>query len=45
VLSLTRAFPDAPLHTSLYEPATTFPEFAAVDVRPGPRNRLAPGLL
>jgi glycosyltransferase involved in cell wall biosynthesis len=42
VLSLTRAFPDAPLHTSLYEPATTFPEFAAVDVRRGPLNRLAP---
>ena len=42
VLALTRAFPDAPLHTSLYEPATTFPEFAAVDVRPLPLNRLAP---
>jgi glycosyltransferase involved in cell wall biosynthesis len=39
---LTRAFPDAPLHTSLYEPATTFPEFAAVDVRPLPLDRLAP---
>jgi glycosyltransferase involved in cell wall biosynthesis len=42
VLALTRAFPGAPLHTSLYEPATTFPEFAAVDVRPLPLNRLAP---
>ncbi len=42
VLALTRAFPDAPLHTSLYEPATTFPEFAAVDIRPLPLNRLAP---
>ena len=42
VLALTRAFPSAPLHTSLYELATTFPEFAAVDVRPLPLNRLTP---
>jgi glycosyltransferase involved in cell wall biosynthesis len=41
-LALTRAFPEAPLHTSLYEPTTTFPEFAAVDVRPLPLNRLVP---
>ena len=41
VLSLTRAFPDAPLHTSLYDPAGTFPEFAAVDVRPLPLNAVA----
>ena len=41
-LSLTRAFPGAPLHTSLYEPAATFPAFAAVDVRPLPLNRLGP---
>ena len=42
VLSLARAFPGAPLHTSLYEPATTFPSSARVDVRPTPLNRLAP---
>jgi glycosyltransferase involved in cell wall biosynthesis len=42
VLSLARAFPDAPLHTSLYEPRTTFPEFADLDVRPLPLNRLGP---
>ncbi len=42
VLSLTRAFPGAPLHTSLYEPSATFPDFAAVDVRPLPLNHLAP---
>lgn len=42
VLALARAFPGAPLYTSLYEPATTFPEFAGVDVRPLPLNRLAP---
>jgi glycosyltransferase involved in cell wall biosynthesis len=41
-LSLTRAFPGAPLHTSLYEPAATFPAFAAVEVRPLPLNRLGP---
>lgn len=33
-LSLTRAFPGVPLHTTLYEPVASFPEFAAVDVRP-----------
>jgi glycosyltransferase involved in cell wall biosynthesis len=41
-LSLTRALPSAPLYTSLYQPAETFPEFAAVDVRTLPLNRLAP---
>lgn len=40
-LALTRAFPGAPLHTSLYEPTATFPEFAAVDVRPLSLNRSA----
>ncbi|GAB6859024.1 glycosyltransferase [Microbacterium xylanilyticum] len=38
-LSLARAFPGAPLHTTLYEPGSTFPEFADVDVRPLPINR------
>jgi glycosyltransferase involved in cell wall biosynthesis len=33
VLALCRAFPDAPVFTSLYEPATTFPEFGRRDVR------------
>jgi glycosyltransferase involved in cell wall biosynthesis len=41
-LTLTRAFPEAPLYTSLYEPSKTFPEFATIDVRPLPLNRLAP---
>ena len=41
VLSLTRAFPDAPLYTSLYYPAATFPEFGDVDVRPLPLNAVA----
>jgi glycosyltransferase involved in cell wall biosynthesis len=39
VLALARAFPSAPLHTSLYEPVTTFPQFAQMSVRPGPLNR------
>jgi glycosyltransferase involved in cell wall biosynthesis len=42
VLSLRRAFPDAPIYTSLYDPAETFPEFGAADVRPLPLNLLAP---
>jgi glycosyltransferase involved in cell wall biosynthesis len=42
VLALTRAFPGVPLHTSLYEPETTFPEFGDVDVRTLPLNRLTP---
>jgi glycosyltransferase involved in cell wall biosynthesis len=33
VLALARAFPDAPIYTSLYEPSLTFPEFGSYDVR------------
>ncbi|MCA1701861.1 MAG: glycosyltransferase [Actinobacteria bacterium] len=40
VLSMMRAFPDAALHTSLYEPTTTFPEFSHSDVRPTVLNRV-----
>ncbi len=43
VLSMLDAFPDAPLHTSLYEPTMTFPGFVGRDVRTLPLNRL--GLL
>lgn len=42
VLSLQRAFPDAPLYTSLYDPGGTFPEFAGRDVRTLPINHLGP---
>ena len=42
MLSLIRAFPHAPLYTSLYEPTGTFPEFADVDVRTSPLNLLSP---
>ena len=41
VLSLCQAFPDAPIHTSVYEPAGTFPEFASRTVLPSPLNRVA----
>jgi glycosyltransferase involved in cell wall biosynthesis len=42
VLSLMRAFPDAPLYTSFFDPVGTFPEFAEVDVRTLPINALGP---
>lgn len=38
VLGMARAFPSATVHTSLYEPAATFPQFGAVSVRPSPLN-------
>ncbi|HET7572564.1 MAG TPA: glycosyltransferase [Gaiellaceae bacterium] len=41
VLSLLRAFPGAPLHTSLYEPEATFPEFADAEIRTTPLDRVA----
>jgi glycosyltransferase involved in cell wall biosynthesis len=40
VLSMLKAFPEAPLYTSLFEPATTFPEFGSADVRPLQLNRV-----
>lgn len=42
VLSMLKAFPSAPLHTSLYDPAGTFEAFAHHDVRPLPINILKP---
>lgn len=41
VLALTRAFPGAVVHTTLFDPDATFPEFSAVTVRASPLNRLA----
>lgn len=41
VLSMSKAFPDAPIYTLLYDPAGTYPEFADRDVRVSPLNRLA----
>jgi glycosyltransferase involved in cell wall biosynthesis len=42
VLAMARAFPSAPVYTSLYNPATTFTEFRELDVRPMWLNRLPP---
>lgn len=39
-LDMTRAFPDAPLYTSLYAPDLTYPEFRAVDVRTSPLDHV-----
>ncbi len=40
VLSLSEAFPDAPIHTALYDPDGTFPEFAALDIRTLPLDKI-----
>jgi glycosyltransferase involved in cell wall biosynthesis len=39
-LEFADLFPRAPLYTSLFRPASTFPGFADVDVRPSPLDRL-----
>jgi glycosyltransferase involved in cell wall biosynthesis len=41
LLELHHLFPDAPIFTSVYDPRTTFPEFAECDVRAAPLLRLA----
>jgi glycosyltransferase involved in cell wall biosynthesis len=40
VLSLLKAFPDAPIYTSLYDPDGTYPEFRGADIRTSPLDRL-----
>jgi glycosyltransferase involved in cell wall biosynthesis len=40
VLSLARTFPQAPIYTSLYDQTGTFPEFAELEVRTLPLNRI-----
>lgn len=40
VLAMSRAFPDAPIYTMLYDPDATFPEFRDLDVRVAPVNRV-----
>lgn len=42
VLSMSRAFPDAPIYTTLYEPEGTYPEFADRDVRVSWLNKVGP---
>ena len=41
VALLCETFPQAPLHTSFYEPPQTFAEFENVDVRASRLNRIA----
>jgi glycosyltransferase involved in cell wall biosynthesis len=40
VLSLARALEGAPVYTSLYQPETTFPEFAQLEVRTAPIDKI-----
>jgi glycosyltransferase involved in cell wall biosynthesis len=40
VLSMSKAFPEAPIYTMLYEPSTTYPEFADCDIRVSGLNKL-----
>ena len=40
VLALHRAFPDATIHTTLYDPDGTYPEFRDADIRVSPLNRI-----
>ncbi|MEE8331810.1 MAG: glycosyltransferase [Acidimicrobiia bacterium] len=40
VLTMAEAFPEAPIYTSLFEPAGTYPEFADLDVRTSSLNRI-----
>jgi glycosyltransferase involved in cell wall biosynthesis len=40
VLAMSRAFPDAPIYSMLYDPDGTFPEFMDLDVRVSKLNRI-----
>lgn len=42
VLALSRAFPEAPIYTTLYDPAGTFPEFADRQILTSPLDRVGP---
>jgi glycosyltransferase involved in cell wall biosynthesis len=42
VVALHRAFPDAPIHTTLYEADGTFPELADADLRTSVLDRVGP---
>ncbi|MBW3651066.1 MAG: glycosyltransferase, partial [Actinobacteria bacterium] len=42
-LTMAQAWPDAPILTTVYNPATTYPEFGEHDVRTSPLQRI-PGL-
>lgn len=40
LLSLARAFPEAPIYTTLYNSQTTYPEFSDHDIRVSPINKI-----
>jgi glycosyltransferase involved in cell wall biosynthesis len=40
VLALHRAFPEAPIYTTLFEPELTYPEFSDVEVIASPLNKV-----
>ena len=42
VLAMLRAFPEATVHTLLYDPDGTFPEFRDVRVVTSPLDRIGP---
>ena len=42
VLAMARAFPEARIHTTLYDPEGTYPEFADHEVVTSPLNRVGP---
>ena len=42
VLTLLKAFPEATIHTTLYDPQGTYPEFADATVVTSPLNRVGP---
>ena len=42
VLALSRAFPGAPLHTTVHESGTTYAELDGLDIHTTPLQRLAP---
>jgi glycosyltransferase involved in cell wall biosynthesis len=39
---MSRAFPEAPIYTMLYDPETTYPEFAERDIRVSWANKVSP---
>ena len=39
-LTMAEAFPGSPMYTTLYDPGSTFPEFADVDLRVSPLDRV-----
>ncbi len=42
VISMSKAFPDAPVYTTLYDPESTYPEFENIRVIPSKLNVIGP---